>query len=202
MQGFNEYADYTQEKESGSVVSDCELSLKTTMLELSEDEPFDVLLIDSSADPLTASIMLKTFSGKRSKLKQSFFSTDALVVSTIDDDDDGNWLKNFFQIFKDEVFYWDPACYAEVVVTGDNGAVRLLLGNKADKGFIQKVTAMLNDFEEKDLSAEIQLIDGAEFYMQDEDDYGQTQRFIPADFDQGPSLEQWNSQKPLGHQVR
>ncbi len=198
MENFNEFSENALE-----AVTACEKLLKTTMNDISANaSEIDVLLLDSKVDRFTAAIMLRLFGGHRNRdFANEIFNEDVIVVSTIEDDSE-NWRRNFMQLFKTDVFYFDPACYVEVLYTDKNGAaIKLLLSSKDDEHFIQSVQSKVTDHKEQTgLYTAVELIDGAEFVIKDEESFNPMQ-FGSDDFDMGPSLTQWHSQKPLAHQI-
>lgn len=197
MANFNEFDDSALD-----AVTSCEMHLKNTLSESANEKETSVLVLDSNADKFTASILLKVFSGLRNKeFTDKFFAPDAIVVSTITDDSD-NWRRNFMQLFKTDVFYFDPACYVEVLYTDkDDVAMKLLVANKADEHFIQSLQSAVIDYKEKTgLYSIIELIDGAEFVIKNSEEFA-PKMFSSDDFDLEPTLVQWKSQKPLAHQI-
>lgn len=195
MQNFNEF-----DEDALRAASSCEQHITSSLVSLADEGEIDILVIDSDADKFTASILLRTFSGARNKrFARSFFSDVALILSPLVDEKD-NWRRNFMQLFKTDVFYLDPACFIEVVFSDqEDGAMKLLLANKAQAHFIQHLNSTLSAYEEKSgLESSIELIDGAEFVINK--DFN-PKTFSPDDFNQEPSLLQWKSQKPIAHQI-
>ncbi len=196
MVNFNEYAS-----DALDAVTACEMQLKNKLSAFSNE--ISVLVIDTGVDQFTASILLKVFSGKRNQaFTDEFFADDAIVVSTVVDEESEKWRKNFMQLFKTDVFYFDPAFYAEVLYTDNyDRAVKLLVANMETENFINNLQSSVIAYTEKTgLHSIIEFIDGAEFVIRDEETY-KPKIFSSDDFGLEPSLVQWNSQKPLAHQI-
>jgi hypothetical protein len=178
----------------------CERHLTNTLSDLAVNKKFNVLVIDSTADKLTASILLKIFSVRRKTFAKRVLEANALVVSVMLDESE-KWRQNLVQLFKNDVFKFDPAWYVEVGVTDSVGAMKILLANESDPHFVQRLNKAVAAHEKKSgLSIEVQVVDGGQFVYQD-DPFEPTRSFLPGDYDQSSPLKQWRSQIPLGHQI-
>ena len=178
----------------------CETHLTNTLSDLAVNKKFNVLVIDSTADKLTASILLKIFSVRRKTFAKRVLEANALVVSVMLDESE-KWRQNLVQLFKNDVFKFDPTWYVEVGVTDSVGAMKILLANESDPHFVQRLNKAVAAHEKKSgLSIEVQVVDGGQFVYQD-DPFEPTRSFLPGDYDQSSPLKQWRSQIPLGHQI-
>ena len=195
MVKFNEFNEGALEAAAA-----CELHLKKFLSDIDEDEKIDALVLDSTVDKFTASIFLKVLSSRRKKLVKTAFEPDAIIVSLLMDNQE-KWRRNLLQLIKTDIFHHDPASYSEVLVKKGDGLVKLLLTSQKTSGFVQLLDNSVNNLNGKSgIFAEVQLIDGGSFVYQP-DPFQPTHHFLPADFDQVPSLNQWNSQEPLGYQI-
>ena len=133
MVDFNEFSDDAPE-----ALTLCEKHLLATLKDLSSEEAFDVVVIDSTADRFTASILLKVFVVHQKSRQPQFLVEDALVLSVLVDESD-DWRKHVLLLMKDDVFQDEPACFIEILFENDDSAFKLLLANDGDFNFIQKV---------------------------------------------------------------
>ncbi len=194
MVEFNEYASGASD-----ALTSCEETLFDDLMKSTETQRFNALVIDSSADKLTASILLKIFTGYNG-MSAKVLKPDALVLSVINDEKD-DWQKQFVKTFKHGIFVDEPASYNEILLTTDDDAsFTLLVSNEGGTHFMQTLNTTLTEIEESiGLKSAVQIVNGGQWYFQE--DFVATQHFVPDDFDQVPSLRQWRSQKPQGHQV-
>lgn len=197
MSRFNRFDSTALEKATA-----CEGLLTNRLIDLTaHDQMFDVLVIDSTADKLTASILLKIFSARRKTFVSQVLKENAIVVSVLLSDGDGEkWRRNLVQLFKVDVLKFDPAWYVELSVADGSGAMKVLIA-KSGEHFIQRLNEAVMALEEKsELSVDVQFVDGGKFVFQ-EDPFEPSRSFLRSDYDKTLPLEQWNSQVPLGHQI-
>jgi len=195
MVDFNEFSDGALDAATA-----CEKHLSNVLGNLAEEKKFNALLIDSTADKLTASILLKIFTARRKTFATRVLDSNALVVSLMADKNE-KWRQNLVQLFKVDVFKFDPTWYVEVGVNDGAGSMKVLIANQSDPHFVQILNKALAELERNDgLSVEVQVVDGGKFVYQD-DPFEPTRSFLPSDYDQSSPLAQWKSQVPLGHQI-
>ena len=181
----------------------CEKYLVSTLNEfiVQDESKFDALIIDSNADKMTASILLKILSARKRKFAKKFLEGNALVISAMYENESDSWRKHFVQLFKNDVFRYDPSWYVEVAVNDDKGAMKLLLANGDGPHFVQRLNKVMNAHELKSgISIEVQVVDGGTF-IQQKFPFEPTHHFLPSDYDQSSPLQQWKAQAPLGHQI-
>ena len=199
MVDFNEFSE-----EAGDALSACEKHLYELFKESTNDEvEFDAIIVDSTADKITASVMLKMFGARRRSLVDETLSDDAIVITTIVDKDDEAWKKNLMLLFKDEVFVDSPAAFVEVLFENfeSKSEFRLLVTNDGGERFINNLNATVAEFNKDDsnhLTGRVQVINGGEWLYQD--NFTPSRTYLPDDYDQSGPLAQWESQKPTGHQ--
>ncbi len=195
MLNFNEYDDDALDS-----ATTCENHLTNTLRELAKEDAFNVLIIDSTADKFTASILLNIFSARRKRFAQVVLEENVLVVSLMLDDSE-HWRQHLLKHFKNDVFKLEPTFYTEMAVSDSTGAMKVLLANDSDAHFVQRLNKAVIAHEKKSgLSIEVEVLEGGQFVYQ-EDPFEPTRSFLPSDYDQTSPLEQWKSQVPLGHQV-
>lgn len=194
MLNFNEF-----HSNSSNALALCEKYLSDLLAHASNDGKFDALILDSSADKFTASILLNIFT--RMNMNDKLLAPGAAVLSIMVDTSE-EWFKNCLKMFKSKVFVNEPASYNEISIGGwaGNDSFTLLLSNKGGEHFLRDLTSTMTDLEEKNgLKIDVVLSYGGLWRFQE--DFVPTQHFLPDDFNQVSSLEQWNSQMPLGHQI-
>jgi len=190
MLNFNEFAS-----DSSHALALCEKYLSDVLVHASNDGKFDALVIDSSTDKFTSSILLNIFT----RMNEKLLAPGAAVISIMIDKRD-EWLKNCLKLFKSKVFVDEPASYNEISIGNLNDSFTLLLSTKGGEHFLQDMTSAMVDLEEEiGLKIDVVLSYGGLWRFQE--DFVPTQHFVPDDFNQVSSLKQWNSQIPLGHQI-
>jgi len=196
MINFNEFSD-----DALNAATVCERQLLIALEERAENDKFNMLVIDSSADKRTASILLKILSARRKKLAKDVLESNTLVVSLLLDESE-KWRQHLLQIFKNDIFQFDPSSYSEVDVSTGAGAMKILLAMGSDPKFVKHLNEFVSATENgnPDLSLEVQMVQGAQLVYND-DPFEPEHSFLPSDYDQTSPLKQWNSQKPLGHQI-
>jgi hypothetical protein len=202
MSNFNEY-----EKDSLNTAISCEKHLKESLERFSKDKKFDILIVGTTADMNTASILLKVFSSQYNSPTENAFESNLLILSTSpvspNIELDQNWHGPLVQLFKNEVFVDEPATYSEIVIRrhdDNSGGIKLLLANNGDDHFIQRLNTTMVNFQEKSgYIVEFQMVDGGRYLMQE--NFVPTHHFLPDHYNQEEPLRQWESQQPLGHQI-
>ena len=177
---------------------DCESLLYKSILYHARNGKFNAIFIDSSADEVVSSIFLKCFTMRSGTLRDEVLVNKSLIIS-LKLTRSGTWRQNLLRRFKSNIFKESPASYAEVLVQKNDTAGRLLLTNGFDRDFVSKLNRAVSIMNTSDLSAKVDVINGAEWRYQDP--------FIPhgiakmTDYDSTESLAQWDSQNHVGHQV-
>ncbi len=196
MVDFNEFENSALEK-----ATTCERHLTNSLSELAlTNGKFHAILIDSNADKLTSSILLKIFTARRKTFAKRILQDNALVVSPMLDESE-KWRRNLVQLFKVDVFKFDPTWYVEIGVSDSHGSMKVLVANESDPHFVQRLNQAVAAHEKKSgLLIEVEVVDGGKFTYQD-DPFEPTKSFLPSDYDQSAPLKQWKSQVPLGHQI-
>jgi len=199
MVDFNEFSE-----EAGDALTACEKHLHDFFKESTNDEvEFDAIIVDSTADKITSSIMLKMFGSRRMKIVDETLSDDVIVITTIVDKKDEAWKRNLMLLFKDEVFVDAPAAFTEVLFENSKSKSEfsLLVTNDGGERFIGNLNATLVEFNKDDsnhLTGRVQVINGGDWLYQD--NFSPSRTYLPDDYDQTGPLAQWESQMPTGHQ--
>ena len=196
MADFNEYDEGAPE-----ALLACENHLLETLNDASENEKFDTMVIDSTAEKVTASILVKILTLKNKKLARKVFKPQVKVISTLSNADE-KWYTNLLKLFKDKVFFEEESTfYSEVVLSSEEGSFMLLVTSRGEENFIKNLKTALTEVERKSgMTPVIENIIGGMWVLQ-EGDFVPSRIFLPDDYDQTSPLEQWGSQVPLGHQV-
>jgi len=192
MLAFNEFTS-----DASDALTLCEKHLSDTLINAANERKLNALIIDSSADKFTASILLKIFSRKGMGLRM--LVSGALCLSAVTSESD-EWRKNFLKALKEDVFIDEPASYDEVLITHNGASFTLLLSNEGGEHFLRDFNSTMAELEkETKISVEIRKFEYGMWRFQD--NYVPSQHFLPDDFDQTSPLKQWNTQVPLAHQV-
>jgi len=193
LENFNPNGQGETEK-----LADCERSIHKSIRNHARDVKFNAIFIHSSADEVISSIFLKCFKARSGALRDEVLVNESLIIA-LQLKTNETWRQNLLHRFKSEVFEESPASYAEVLVKKDDTTGRLLLTNGFDWSFVDKLNRTVAEMNTSDLSANVDIILGAEWLYQEP--------FIPhgiakmTDYDSTTSLAQWDTQNPVGHQV-
>lgn len=198
MVDFNEFSE-----EAGDALAACEKYLYEIFDENTNDDKFNVIVIDSTADMVTSSILLKLFAARRKQFLGEVLEEDVIIISTIVDNEDEAWKRNLLLLFKDEVFSDAPTMFTEVIFENSetNSEFSLLLTNGGGTQFIGNLNATLVEFKKGDsnsLTGRVEVINGGEWLYQK--DFIPSRTYLPDDYDQSGPLAQWETQHPTGHQ--
>jgi hypothetical protein len=198
MADFNEFSE-----KAGEVFTACEKHLYEMFVENTHESRFSIIIIDSTADKVTSSILLKLFAARRKKFVAKTLEEDVIVMSAIVDNEDERWKRNLMSLFKDEVFVDEPAAFAEVLFENSktNSEFKLLLTNDGGLHFINNLNSTLAEFNKNNsnnLAGRILNIDGGEWLYQK--NFVPSRSYVPDDYDQSGPLAQWKTQNPTGHQ--
>lgn len=196
MATFNRY-------ESGDeALTACENHLRDVIVNDSEIELFDAIIIDSTADKVTSSILLKVlFDGPLAEIME----VDSIVITSSVSKEEQAWKKNFMLRLKDEVFGHDPdAAFVDIAVTNRkaDSEFNIMITNYGSEKFVHslnKTIVEFNTIKMNDLFAKVNILNGGAWRYQE--DFEPSRVFLPDDYDQTEPLAQWKSQKPLGHQA-
>ncbi|GFH51187.1 hypothetical protein CTEN210_07663 [Chaetoceros tenuissimus] len=197
MLGFNEFGKFAKDN-----LQSCETHLFKFLKQSAHEKKFDAMVISESAEKMTSSVLLALLSTQGTKFVDSVFSKNSLIFAA-STDGSGNWKKNFMKHFADEVFIDEPAAFAEVLLqnTSKGGQVDLYIVNDDDEYFVQKLNAKVTEInnDETSIQAIFNGVSGGAWLFQDE--FVPSTPFTPDDFNQIPSLTQWDQQSPIGHQI-
>jgi len=201
MKKFNEFSS-----EAGNVLSSCETRLLNAFKSASSDgKRIDAIIIDTSADRYTATVLLQVFSARRQSLLNTnpVLEDDSIVLSTFFDNDEDAWRRNLLLLFKDDVFIDSPSAFTDILFQNDinDSKFNLLVTNSGGDHFINNINrtvTVINDDTNASMNAKVQVINGGEWLFQE--DFSPSRSYLPDDYDQTEPIKQWESQLPLGHQ--
>ena len=193
MNDFNEF-----EESASDDLATCEKHLANMLVDISESGKLDTIVIDSTADKITGSILLKNLSKK--KLARGVFKPQAKILATFADESE-QWRIHLLIHFIERAFYKQPfAFYSEVVFSSDENSFKLLVTSNGEEHFIKDLKGKYAAYEKATgMTAMIENISGGMWRYQE--NFVPTKSYTPDDYDQTSPLEQWNSQLPLGHQI-
>ncbi|KAL7546765.1 hypothetical protein ACHAWF_010098 [Thalassiosira exigua] len=200
MHNFNEFL-----KDAMDTALACETQLKAALQGLSREKKFDVLIIGSSANKHTSSILLKVFASQYNSIHPSAFEQNILVVSTSPTPGSNaqQWLGPFVQLFKVDAFIHEPATYSEIAILSGGATkvgIKLQLANNRDEHFLRRLNNTMVALQERTgYDVEYQMVDGGRYIMQEH--FNPSRVYRPDDYDQTGPLTQWKSQQPTGHQI-
>jgi hypothetical protein len=200
MVDFNEFSE-----EAGDALTACEKHLHDIFAENTNDARFDVIVIDSTAEMVTSSILLKLFAARRKHFLVDVLEEDSVIMSTIVDNEDEAWKRNMLLLFKDDVFVDAPTAFAEVIFENSetNSEFSLLLVNGGGNNFVGNLNKTMAEFNEmkddnQSITGRVRVINGGEWMFQD--DFVPSRTYLPDDYDQSGPFAQWKTQNPIGHQ--
>lgn len=198
MINFNEYS-----KDANDALGSCEKHLYSVFKDNANGKKFDAIIVDSTADKFTASILLKLLSIRRAAFLGKYLGQDALVITSITDDRKEAWKRNLMLRIKDESFIDSPAAFAEIAFENiaNDGEFKLIITNDGGEHFINRLNSTLTELKNDDsnnLNGVVQIIHGGEWLFQD--NFVPSRSYLPDDYDQSGPLAQWQTQKPIGHQ--
>lgn len=197
MVGFNRYAE-----DSGKSLAACEKHLYDAIIEESRNKLFDVILIDSTAEKLTSSILLEVLS--HTPLHE-IIRDDSMVMSTSMHNEKELWRKNLLLLIKDTIFLDDAeAAFADIsfVNSETDGEFHIMVVNYGAENFENNLNSTVVDFNVKEgnkLSSRVNILHGGNWRFQE--NFKPSRMFKANDYNQTGPLTQWISQVPTGHQA-
>ena len=200
MADFNRYA-----KNASVALADCEKHLFGVLKKESEVKPFHAIIIDSTADKLTSSILLELLEDHRSFVLGKVLEIDSVLIATSVNDTDDVWRKHWLLKMKDRIFAKIPeAAFADISLDNskDDSEFHLMVTNYGIQNFANRLNATLvgiNADTSNNLSARLEVLNGGIWKYQT--DFQPSRVFLPDDYDQTEPLAQWRSQSPTGHQA-
>jgi|UniRef100_A0A8J9RY90 spermidine synthase len=156
------------------------------------------IVIDEGASSTMARILFRIFRSSRNAKR--WLAEDILVQApTVDHSE--SWRSVFVDEFRREIFKKEPVYTAEVYFNTTASSLKLSITSAGDEHFVRHLVDFATKAEQSaEVVSEVRSVRGAlEFKFFD--NYRPSQLFEPDAYDQSSSLEQWNSQKPLGHQT-
>jgi hypothetical protein len=197
MVGFNRFTE-----DSGKSLAACEKHLFDIIRDESGKKLFDAILIDSTADKLTSSILLEVLS--RANLDE-IMRHESMIISVSVDDKEELWRKNMFLLIKDTIFASDPnAAYTDIsfVNSETDAEFHIMVANHGTDHFVNNLNSTVVEFNSKKgnkLSARVNILNGGTWKFQE--NFKPSRMFKPDDYNQTAPLVQWTSQMPTGHQA-
>lgn len=200
MADFNRYAE-----NASDALAECERHLFGLLTEESEAKPFNAVVIDSTADKLTSSILLKVLESHKRFVLHNLLEKDSLFITISENKHDDVWRKHLLLKIKDLVFgNISEAAFADIALENpkDGSEIHLLVTNYGVENLTNRLNTTLvtlNADQSNNLSAKLQVLNGGIWKYQK--DFQPSRVYLPDDYDQTESLAQWRSQLPTGHQA-
>lgn len=197
MSNFNRY-----DASANEALSSCEKRLHDVIIHDSKFELFDAIIIDSTADKVTSSILLKLLSAWP---LTKILALNSIVITPSLTNHEKAWKKNFMLRLKDEVFGDNPdAAFVDIAVENKktNSGFNVMITNYGLQNFVRSLNETIVEFNAKtknELFSRVNILNGGAWRYQK--DFEPSRVFLPDDYDQTEPLAQWKSQNPVGHQV-
>ena len=183
---------------NNSKMFDCELEVWKTIRDAVENgEKLGAIVLDPSASYTMAQITLKIFDNHAKRMEA--LSDDAVIVATTLDETE-SWRRNFLDRFRMDIFIYEPVFRAEVLFNSTDSSLEMGVTLSRDPLFFQHLVDAVTRIEKQTgLDSDVRNIENGLWpYMAD---FTPSQFVLPGDYDQTSPLQQWRSQKPLGHQT-
>lgn len=177
----------------------CEQKISNTLKRsISKSRAYSGLVIDSSANHITAKVVLKVF---MTEIKQDLCMPEMLVLSLTHEGENFKWRQNFVRRFFEDIFTYEPSFNADIIIRMSSSNLNFMLSHTGDYHFIKNLRDILENINRRgtELSCEIQDITGGQWVFQE--NFKPSQFFRPEEFNLTSSLEQLSSQNPLGYQI-
>ena len=193
--GIKDINEYT--KDSTESMLRCEQHItKILKTEVGEGKGLSSIILDPRANDAIARIALRVFNSAIIRSSRMLQKPSVFVISTRTEN---IWQRNFVRRFQEDIFYFEPVFNAEVHFRSSVASFELDVTSR-NENFIQTMKNVLQGIESQSgLKSEIRNIAGGMWV--DQPDFEPSQFFSPEDYDTSYPLEQWKSQKPLGHQI-
>jgi spermidine synthase len=183
-------------------LNDCKRRLRNVLTDKSDNTLFNAIIVDSTADKWTSSVLLELLS--EMSLDEAL-DTDSIVLADVVNYDVDGWKKNLLLLLKDKPFYSEhKTAFVDFTFVNSEAdhEFNLLVTNYAIENFVNRLNSTVVDFnaqKNSNLSARINVLNGGDWEFQE--DFEPSKVYLPEDYDQSDPLAQWLSQKPLGHQA-
>ena len=201
MANFNRYSE-----DASEALTACERHLYEVLVDESQSGLLDVIMIDSTADKLTSSILLEMLSQRRVILVSQMLKKDSVVISSTLDRAEYSWRRHLLLHMKDDVFTDNPdAAFVDVsfVNSSSDSEFNLMMTSYGVENFPNRLNATVVAFNTDDshrsLTARVQLLNGGGWVP--ESSIIPSRVYLPEDYNQTGPLLQWMSQSPSGHQA-
>jgi hypothetical protein len=194
---FNRFAE-----DANQNLSACEKRLYEILMDESDSSVLNAIIIDSSADKLISSILLRLLSEMP---LDGALDMDFIVMASSVNHDVDEWKTNFLLLLKDTAFLKEPkAAFVDIAFLNSEAdrEFSLLVTNYGTKMFVNHLNSTVVEFnalKNSNLSARINVLNGGDWEFQE--DFEPSRVYLPEDYDQSDPLSQWLSQKPVGHQA-
>lgn len=181
-------------------LAECERHLSELLK--SDKTLFNAIVIDSTADKLTSSILLQLLSEMS---VDDALDSDAIVLASVVNHDVDQWKENLLLLMKDKPFYSEPnTSFVDIAFVNSEAdhEFNLLVTNYGMEKFVNHLNSTVVEFnaqKNNNLSARINVLNGGDWKFQE--NFEPSRVYLPEDYDQSEPLAQWLSQIPLGHQA-
>jgi S-adenosylmethionine/arginine decarboxylase-like enzyme len=173
---------------------ECETRLLENLEEALGNDKIGCLVIDSEAPRAIGQIVHHIFDNTRQRRR--LLADSHVVVSLSADSSNSGWHKALLDRFRTDMVIFDPAYRADVALDD----VELGVFSSGDSRFYTHLTDAMTRVQDKTgVTAEIQdVTNGINNYIAG---FVPSKTFTHDDYDDTASLQQWNSQQPLGDQT-
>ncbi|CAB9512773.1 Spermidine synthase [Seminavis robusta] len=183
----------------------CLLKLMQQMDQVSESYPIQMLVVDESATLQVGQLVYDLFnnslaSNVHGPRENPAFSRDDFVVMAPFRDESGSWRRAFLDRFRTDVVQNDPVSRGQVLFNTTDHSLDMGIVQSGNRDFATTFRGFVASVESTSgLSAEVRAILGGHFEFLE--DFEAQMVYTPRDYEFQASLEQWNSQTPLGLQL-
>jgi S-adenosylmethionine/arginine decarboxylase-like enzyme len=210
---FNVTSNDQYSEDGRKRVVECERVISDNLHDsLSDNKRLRVIVVDKSAPRLFLQMVLRilTKDGNRGPTIleanpwEIVIPDNLMVMAMIEDETDG-WRRMFLDKVRKDVVRTDPLFRAGVLFNSSSSSMELGIVSSGDKDFMLHLVDMVADVEkESGLALEIREMFGGFWkvplleFMKDED---AEKWYTQENYDRTLALQQWQSQKPVGHQT-
>jgi len=178
----------------------------------SNGEQIDAIVLDPRAPQVMGQMMHRIITTDKGK---SLLSSNLVVAAPILNKKSDAWRSNFLSRVTSDIFVYTPAFYGHVLLqtTTEPSSTMDMAVFANDTMFFDNIETLVNKFKEGEGLANkllnkgsglksqfLTIRDGLDVFQEDWYHSMPTRNWHHDDYDQSSPLNQWNAQKPLGHQ--
>jgi len=186
---------------SGEELAGCRNTVLNLLMESVQksNKKIRALVIDPTAPFPMGQIVHKIFSMNAHRIK---ILTDDIMVMAPMLDPSEDWRRNLMDRFRQEIIVNEPVFLAQVLFNTTDSSMELAMTSSGDEHFVKhlkEVTTSIEKRSDSQIVSDIRNTQGGLFTYQE--DFVPTHFYLPDDYDQSSPMEQYMSQKPVGHQT-